>query len=60
MAEHHFEIEKGCKDICVKEMLKKMLMTGFNEPCLKDADPVAKELKEISYVDKRFLKIMQK
>ena len=47
MAEHHFEIEKGCKDICVKEMLKKMHMTGFNEPCLKDADPVAKGLKEI-------------
>ena len=59
MAEHHFEIEKGCKDICVKEMLKKMHMTGFNELCLKDADPVTKGPKEI-YVDKRFLKIMEK
>ena len=35
-------------------------MTDFNEPCLKDADPVTKGLKEISYDDKRFLKIMQK
>ena len=60
MAEHHFEIEKGCEDIGVKEMLKKMYMTDFNEPCLKDADPVTKGLKEISYEDKRFLKIMQR
>ena len=60
MAEHHFEIEKGCEDIGEKEMLKKMYMTDFNEPCLKDADPVTKGLKEISYEDKRFLKIMQK
>ena len=35
-------------------------MTDFNEPCLKDADPVTKSLKEISYEDKKFLKIMQK
>ena len=60
MAKPHFEIEKGCEDIAVKEMLKKMYMTDFNEPCLKDADPVTKGLKEISYEDKRFLKIMQK
>ena len=60
MAEHHFEIEKGCKDTGVKEMLKKMYMTNFNEPCLKDADLVTKGLKEISYKEKRFLKIMQK
>ena len=59
MAEHHFETEKGCEDIGVKEMLKKMYMTDFNEPCLKDADPVTKGLKEISYEDKRFLKIKQ-
>ena len=56
MAEHHFEIEKGCEDIGGKEMLKKMYMTDFIEPCLKDADPVTKGLKEISYEDKRFLK----
>ena len=37
-----------------------MYMTDFNEPYLKDADPVTKGLKEISYEDKRFLKIMQK
>ena len=60
MAEHHFEIEKGCEDIDVKEMLKKMYMTDFNEPCLKHTDLVAKGLKEISYEDKRFLKIKQK
>ena len=35
-------------------------MTDFNEPCLKDADPVTKGLKEISYEGERFLKIMQK
>ena len=58
MAEDYFEIKKGCKNIGVKEMLKKMYMTDFNEPCLKDADPVTKGLKEISYKDKRFLKIM--
>ena len=34
-------------------------MTDFNEPCLKDADPVTKGFKEI-YEDKRFFKIMQK
>ena len=60
MAEHHFEIEKGCEDIGAKEMLKEMYMNDFNEPCLKSADPVTKGFKEISYVDKRFLKIMQK
>ena len=27
-------------------MLKKMYMTDFNEPCLKNADPVTKGLKE--------------
>ena len=51
MADHHFNIEKGCKDIGVKEILKKMYMTNFNEPCLKDVDPARKELKEISYED---------
>ena len=56
MAEHHFEIKKGCEDIGVKEMLKKMHMTYFNKPCLNDADQVPKGLNE----DKMFLKIMQK
>ena len=60
MAQHHLEIEKGCEDNGVKEMLKKMYMTDFNEPCLKDANPATKGLKEISYEDKRFLKTMQK
>ena len=41
-------------------MLKKMYMIDFNEPCLKDADPVTKRLKVISYEHKRFLKILQK
>ena len=41
-------------------MLKKMYMIDFNEPCLKDADPATKRLKEISYEHKRFLKILQK
>ena len=41
-------------------MLKKMYMTDFNEPCLKNADPVTKGLKEVSYEDKRFLRIMRK
>ena len=58
-AEHHCEIEKGCGGIGVKEMLKKMYMTDFNEPCIKDADAFTKGLKEISYENKRFLKIMQ-
>ena len=35
-------------------------MTDFNEPCLHDADPIIKRLKEISCEDKRFSKIMQK
>ena len=60
MAEHHFEIQKGYKGIGVKEMLKKMYMTDLYEPCLMDADPVTKMLKEISYEDTRFLKILQK
>ena len=60
MAEGHFEIGKGCKDIGVKEMLKKMYMADFNEPYLKDADPVTRRVKKIPYEDKRFLKIMQK
>ena len=30
-AEHHFEIEKECENFGVKEMLKKMYMTDFNE-----------------------------
>ena len=40
--------------------MKKMYTTDFNEPCLKDADPVTKRLKEILYENKRFVKIMQK
>ena len=60
LAERYFEIEKGCEDIGVTELLKKMYMTDFNEPCLKDADPVTKRLQEISYGNNRFLKIMQK
>ena len=59
MAEHYFEIEKGCEDIGVNETLQKMYTIDFNEPCLEDADPVTKGLKKI-YDDKRFLKIMQK
>ena len=43
MADHHFDIEKGCEDIGVKEMLKKMYMTNFNEPCLKDVDPASQK-----------------
>ena len=52
--------EIGWEEIGVKEMLKKMYMTDFNEPCLKDANPVTKRLKGISQEDKMFLKIMQK
>ena len=37
-----------------------MYMTDFNKLCLKGVDPVTKGLKEISYEDKSFLKIMQK
>ena len=60
IAEHHFEIEKECKGIGVKEILKKMYMTDFSEPTLRHADPITKRPKEISYDDKRLLKIMQK
>ena len=42
MTEHHFEIEKGCENIGVKVMSKKIYMTDFNESCLQDADPVTK------------------
>ena len=41
-ADYHFEIEKGCEDIGVKEILKEMYLTDFSEACLKDADPFNK------------------
>ena len=56
----HFSIEKVGEDIAGKEMIKKMYMTDFNEPSLKDVDPVTRKYKEITYEDARFLKIMQK
>ena len=43
MVEHDFEIEKGCEEIGVKKILKKIHMTDFNKPCLQDANPVAKK-----------------
>ena len=50
MAEHHIEIEKGFRDIGVKEMLKKTYISDFNEPCLKDDATITKRLKEIFFI----------
>ena len=39
----NFEIEKGCEDIGVKQMLKEIYMTEFNEPYLKQSQKGSKK-----------------
>ena len=44
----------------MKEMLKKLYLIDFNELSLRSDYPIIGNLKEILYMDKRFLKIMEK
>ena len=55
----HFEIQKEVKDTGVSDMMQIMYQLGFIEPRTKFKDLMTNRLDEISYEDKKFLKIME-
>ena len=55
----HFEIQKEVKDTGVSDMMQIMYQLDFIEPRTKFKDLMTNRLDEISYEDKKFLKIME-
>ena len=58
IAKHHFEIQSKVDDIGIKEMWQRMYELDFVEPKMLSNNVMTDKLEEISYEDKRFLRIM--
>ena len=56
-ARHHFAIEDKCQEVGIQEMLMKLYMQDFVEPKTTQ-DEVCDALQEVSYKDKKFIKMM--
>ena len=59
LSRHHFEIQKEVKDTGISDMMQRMYQLDFIEPRTKFKDLMTNRLDEISYEDKKFLKIME-
>ena len=59
ISRHHFEIQKEMKGTGISDMMERMYQLDFIEPRTKFMDPVTNRLDELSYEDKKLLKIMQ-
>ena len=55
---HHFEVQDQVKETGIKEMLERMYQMDFNESSAKVHDVMTQKLEDISYEDKKFLKLM--
>ena len=56
-ARHYFAIEDKCQEVGIQEMLMKLYMQDFVEPKTTQ-DEVCDAFQEVSYKDKKFIKIM--
>ena len=59
ISRHHFEIQKEVKDTGINDMMQRMYQLDFIKPRTKFKDPMTNRLDEISYENKKFLKIME-
>ena len=59
ISRHHFEIQKEVKDTGIRDVMQRMYQLDFIEPRTKFKDLMTNRLDEISYEDKKFLKIME-
>ena len=60
IAKHHFEVQKKCEDIGIKEMLRKIYMSDFQDTSSQIDDSIIGKMSEILIEDRRFLKILEK
>ena len=54
----HFQVQNKCEDIGIKEMLRKIYMSGFQDTTSEQEDSIIGKMSEISDEDRRFLKIV--
>ena len=58
ISRHHFEIQKEMKDTEISNMIERMYQLDFVEPRTKLKDLMTNRLDELSYEDRKFLKIV--
>ena len=58
IAKHHFEIQNEVNDVGIKEIWQMMYELDFVEPKMQSNNVMTDKLEEISFEDKRFLRIM--
>ena len=59
ISKHRFKIQKKVKDTGISDMIQRIYQLDFMEPRTKFKDLMTNRLNEISYEDKKFLKIME-
>ena len=59
ISRHHFEIQKEVKDTRIRDVMQRMYQLDFIEPRTKFKGLMTNRLDEISYENKKFLKIME-
>ena len=59
ISKHQFKIQKRVKDTGISDMMQRIYQLDFMEPRTKFKDLMTNRLNEISYEDKKFLKIME-
>ena len=58
IAKHHFEVQNKCEDTGIKEMLRKIYISDFQNTISERQDSIIGKMSEISNEDRRFLKIL--
>ena len=58
VAKHHFEVQNKCEDIVIKEMLRKIYASDFQDTSSQREDSIIGKMSGISNEDGRFLKIL--
>ena len=58
IAKHHFQVQNKCEDIGIKEMLRKIYMSDFQDTISEREDSIIGKMSEISNDNRRFLKIL--
>ena len=58
VAKHHFEVQNKCEYIGIKEMLRKIYMSDFQDTSSQREDSIIGKMSEISNEDRRFLEIL--
>ena len=56
---HHFEMQKEVKDTGISDIMERIYQLDFIEPRTKFKDLMKNRLDEVSYEEKKFLKIMK-